>query len=285
MTTTQAGIDWLSITIPQGEKYAPSDFNNFGTERGKGMFGYTHVYDMPDGRIVMQNPDRPDMGTHIQYTGQSLAEIYQQKGMTGLATLRWHGYQAHKATRVDLAMDVHNGFTVHDVIAQWEMGNIETPMRKTRKVINMGEPGGTMYLGAKGADRIVRVYDKGAETGQNTCWTRIEAQFRRGYAQKVVADLTNAEKPLKRLSAIIRGIVDVHDWQPWRGVFAETPQPMTVSTSKETNTQLWLLKSCAPALAKLMIEDPKWVQSFMTHCEELSHEYQNSNLTAKVHIL
>lgn len=268
-------IDWISVTVKSGKTF-PSYLYSSGKEREKGMLGYTVVIDMPDGRIVMQNPSRPDMGTHVQYSGGAMEEIRKEHAISGVGLASFHATQGHKITRIDCAVDVFGGFTANECIARYEDGECKTPLRNARKVQEINGAGATLYLGRRGGDRMVRIYDKAAEQGVNGTWTRVEGEFRSNGAKKAVSNLINQDKQEQAIQGIVKGTVDYPDWGAWQEAMHQEPIDMSVERKKTDKTEEWLKTKVAPALAKLAKDRPEWLEQFRRHVDDMIIELQST---------
>ena len=91
-----------------------------------------------------------------------------------------------KITRIDLAHDFINGeFTPDDAKTAWESGGFDNKGQRPRARLHGYDwlddkrTGKTFYVGTPNSSRMVRVYDKGCEQGDNSSpWVRFELQLR-----------------------------------------------------------------------------------------------------------
>ena len=91
-----------------------------------------------------------------------------------------------KITRIDLAHDFINGeFTPDDAKTAWQSGGFDNKGQRPRARLHGYDwlddkrTGKTFYVGTPNSSRIVRVYDKGCEQGDNSSpWVRFELQLR-----------------------------------------------------------------------------------------------------------
>ena len=99
-------------------------------------------------------------------------------------------------TRIDLAIDTDDKQTVEKVVQKIRLGEY-TSVSKNRveyqKYQGGSNKGWTIYLGSFKSDRLMRIYDKGAEQGIDDYLVRFELQLKRDWAD-VVASLILAEK-------------------------------------------------------------------------------------------
>ena len=91
-----------------------------------------------------------------------------------------------KITRIDLAHDFINGeFTPDQAKTAWESGGFDNKGQRPRARLHGYDwlddkrTGKTFYVGTPNSSRMVRVYDKGCEQGDNSSpWVRFELQLR-----------------------------------------------------------------------------------------------------------
>ena len=91
-----------------------------------------------------------------------------------------------KITRIDLAHDFINGeFTPDQAKTAWQSGGFDNKGQRPRARLHGYDwlddkrTGKTFYVGTPNSSRMVRVYDKGCEQGDNSSpWVRFELQLR-----------------------------------------------------------------------------------------------------------
>lgn len=198
------------------ERSVKVDFLNFTTRRSlpdvislfaylsnplqpdeKGMYGYSFRMSSPDGVMVLYSAGRDDI--HVQLSGRACdRDLFSLIELVG---------PSDYVTRCDIAIDcIGSGFTcaeiwrllrggsftsVSSTIRQVEgilsrpgqsQDTIERLAQRVRKTrINSGH---TIYIGASTSDRMVRIYDKGAESETGADWLRFEIQLRRASANQ-----------------------------------------------------------------------------------------------------
>lgn len=199
------------------ERSVKIDFFNFTTRRSltdvlnlfaslpnplspqeKGLYGYKLSMVSPDGVSVLFSPDRPDV--HVQITGRG-CDALRLRCLDPCNLLS----SGDHVTRLDIAIDcINSGFSCSEIWgllqrgqfvsvssdirqiegvmsrgSQFERINRNSPKPKTSTRTNSGH---TIYVGASSSDRMVRIYDKGAEQETGTDWLRFEIQLRRDSA-------------------------------------------------------------------------------------------------------
>lgn len=271
MVSTNVIVDWISVTIKTG-RIAPSGLPEQGIEAQKGLLGYPLRMDMPDGRIVLTNPNRPDMGTHVIYSGDTLKTLRDDYGVSDVGLAMFHHKAGHTITRIDVAMDVFDGFTAKECIERYENQECVSPLRKASKIQSITGNGDTLYLGARGGDRMVRIYDKAAQTNTEGLWTRIEGEYRAYGAKAILSALENSPNYKLAIPGILKGTVDYPDWMNWNQAMKEESIDLTLERKVTSQTEKWLLEKVAPSLAKFADEHDGFLEKFMQHVELMIQE-------------
>lgn len=218
-------------------------------------FGRIHNY----GVRAYTNPRRQDMGEMVLMSGKTLEKM------------RLDGIEAYdyvelainsgveRFSRLDLAVDVHDGNFVVDDCESWrKQGLVKTRLsgyHYNKSENAKGIEGTTLYIGTKKSKSgFLRIYDKNAEQGivSDVPWLRIEAQFKTRKATNVAKKLWSA--PLSRAKTTI-GIINQFvefDHSLWREVFEGNKvkvRDTRVNTGEEKRRD-WLLTDVASAIAK-----------------------------------
>lgn len=209
--------------------------------------GYTVGSKYADGRQHWENPDRPEMGSHIQWDGEAcdncpldpvdlVIELQQAK---------------FSFTRIDMAIDAI-GFNLRPQRATEEIANdrCKTLARKCPFWGDPRDPGYTQYVGTKKSEIFVKLYDKAAEMGVSGDHTRIELTVKDRRADSAASALVR-DRDFRRL---VVAFVDFPEWDTWNAIMAVTLEKLPAER-KTSQTKLWLLRSAASALAKQMILD------------------------------
>lgn len=97
-----------------------------------------------------------------------------------------------KFTRLDIAHDDYSKkFTPRDLMEYWLSGQVSTPARFARCVASKQSGSDTFYLGKRGSERMLRVYDKAAESQGEIDAVRWEFEYRGEKAQAVALSIAN----------------------------------------------------------------------------------------------
>jgi hypothetical protein len=241
-------LDWIEGTFPEKTPVLlPENFSEDWHEC-KPRHGYTIGNAFSDGRVSLTAPLRPDMGTHIIWSGSSLAVC----PMLPSGLVHFLSRAGFRFTRLDMAIDVRN----------WKLKPRHATLKILQKEIitrakqcpRTDDPmfgGYTQYVGKKSSSLFLRIYDKAAQMGVNADWTRVElvASGRRANAASIAVIRGEDYRSL------VMGFVRFPTWAKWNAVMAS--KPVTIPTEKtRSNTEKWLLKQAAPALALILADAP-----------------------------
>lgn len=210
----------------------------------KAFHGYTVGSLYEDGRILMTNPERPDMGDHILWQGQACDNCPIDP-----IELVKHLHRAEFSfTRLDLAIDAIN-FNLRPQQATKEIGLERCKTRAKKYPINADarDAGYTQSIGKYSSEISLKLYDKAQERGIDEDWTRIELTVRQRRANKAAWEIVRGTD----FRGMVLAYCDFPDWPEWSVVMAadavKLPKEQTIG-----NTEKWLLDSCAPALARVI---------------------------------
>lgn len=258
MNTSHA-IDWLSATFqPPVTDFAVRGAAAFGYAAkawtdAKPMHGYTLAVQHPFGHIIMTNPGRPEMGTHLIMGGGSLSRLIDG-GINPLTMVKWCIDEGAKISRLDLAIDLYE--TPCNILALPTLARVKNDPGSALKwsLVQSSDGGATVYIGSRKSDKFMRIYDKAVQMGlPDSPWTRFELELKRDTAREIAAFLVGL--PIAQQSDYIKGIM--------KGLFnpddtlyqsVMTGESIHVGSTKDAsdNTLEWLVNSVAKTLAKQM---------------------------------
>lgn len=197
-------IDWLEFTykVPEGLNGLSvwdnflADFPEFEEMLDdmvlleKGRNGYTHVFAFTDEFTISYNPEEDRLGVHVTFPSRGLYRIMTIFGLDDFseyadaaALFRILKERSCKISRLDIAYDDYSKtFTPHD-FAKWKLdGRISTQCKVFGFMSSQANEGGTFYLGKRGGDRFLRIYDKEYESKGVIDAIRYEFELRRDWA-------------------------------------------------------------------------------------------------------
>jgi hypothetical protein len=240
-------IDWVSVTFKdtKSEMY-PQELSKEKVEC-KPFNGYNLAVRYSDGRIELRHTMRPEMGTHVVYSGSTLRNL----GVSPEAILSWCLKHGCTVTRLDVAIDCFNcGLKPQKATEEIEHDRCKTKARQFPLWNDAKMPGYTQYIGKKSSTAFCRIYDKAAEMGILGDYTRVECSFSGNRAQGAALACIRGED----YRGVVRGFVDFSDWSQWREIMSAVPVP-TREIRSISNTKRWLLDAAATSLAREMFLD------------------------------
>jgi len=242
-----ASIDWISVTFKDNKKVSyPQELTREKVEC-KPFNGYNLAVRYSDGRVELNHTTRQEMGTHVVFSGLTLANMSISRESI-LSHLVEHG---GTITRLDLAVDCKDcGLKPSDATERIKEGDCITLARKFPLWFDPTEKGYTQYIGKKSSTAFCRIYNKAAEMGADGDWTRVECSFGGDRAQMAARQCLRGED----YRALVRGFVDFSNWQEWEEIMS-IPPVQTKHTRTLSNTKRWLLSSAAPSLARELYLD------------------------------
>lgn len=258
-----AFIDWISVTHKRTGKHLPEMLPSTHQTTG-GRNGYTTGKLYTSGVVEMINPERPDMGIHIVYSGKVLQSIADNYGVSRDDVLRHHTTTGGRISRVDFAVDiVDSGLQLSNLWEQLENGSACTNSGHSRTQSG-NDKGDTVYVGSrKSRKKLVRCYDKAKEQGDFVSdYIRVELETRQDVARNAAKMYQDNGYTGDTITGMIKKFVDFPDYKLWTEIFEAEPMKIPVAPSGDGQTETWLLKQVAPALARVLIEDGDFMVRF-----------------------
>lgn len=239
-----ACIDWISATFKKGTEVKYHDQLSTKKTEFKPFNAYNVAVRYEDGRIELSHTVRKEMGTHVIASGDCIRKMPISAEDYLLALLAANAV----ITRIDVSVDIKNT-TLSVDRARCEIGQNRHKTRSRECPYwddSCKNKGKTQYIGKKSSTVFTRIYDKAKEMGiEGLKWTRVETVFQ---AEKAVSAAQLVAAGV-RLQALIKGHIDFPHWRKWQTCM--DAEAITVKYElKDTNTQKWLLMTCAPALAR-----------------------------------
>jgi len=264
------GIDWLSITLPIGSGYdglknPNAYFSGDSTQwqACKPINGYKDTYFSELGTLISYPAmTRPDMGIHIQYGGNAIRSLGQDKILSH--AIHWIGA---KVTRLDIKIDVmDDDFKVETLIQVLKSGEFACRTRKYFVIMSENE-GLTLYVGKRTSQRSLRVYNKSAEVAAKTTanledlpdnWVRIELETRDDRADSIFKQICATPE---QIDYIIRTAIDSYIqmvWPPWNAALKGKKTDLwSIARERRSAKKQWIVNVAIPALLDYLKVDPE----------------------------
>lgn len=257
LNAVSANIDFFSGVFfdNDGVALAHPDYFPLWTERPKGMLGYNKAWsDEVTGFIKAINTERPDMGMFITGGGQALERLCEQTGeSTRLKAAVRSGLDYARVSRIDLYIDVDDGGqAAHHFYQAVVREKIKTSARTVRFYHGTKiEQGITTYLGSQGGLRMIRIYDKNAESKGAIKATRVEIQTRHAYARQLWENLCKDTAYLNLLKVTcdaIRGVLPVSGVDAIEDALdGALPDVVPSRVEKDADFWLWIKRQVMPS--------------------------------------
>lgn len=257
MPENSSTIDWIGYTfhnmsadLEQKDLYPPG-LTRRGFQRNKGLLGYPIVWEFEDGRLELNNPNNTRMGTHVIYSGSTLATLYYSHGLTPLEILQFYFNKATLA-RLDLCHDIfEQRINFDQLIRQAKRGKAVTRAKNVKRVKEILGTGDTLYVGSETSEKRCRIYDKAAEQELIWLqWTRVELQTRNDVAREVELIIQANNYQVGVIPELIRGFIDFPDYDQWHAAFDVDSLEVTVPRSRVSSSREWLQKQVIRAIAR-----------------------------------
>ena len=273
---TEIKIDWLQVTFPVGVSLEFVQALFMGGDWAtleRGMYGYRRSVVKGNIRILYDGA-KTDMGIHAILSGQGCREL------EGYSMVGWQQFlgalltDGSHITRLDVAIDDYAHILDYATIRKSVADRaITTRYRQFREQISekLGtaediHPGRTMYFGSSKSETMIRIYDKGAEQGEEVERLRVELQTRDEKAMALAREIV--EQGPAAIPPIINGLLCFKEkndgdqqrdrWAAadWWALFLGTMEKVGLTVEPVTRTLekliTWVAKQVAPSLAVLM---------------------------------
>lgn len=265
-------LDWIACTFDSQPVYPAAWSQTWVTARA--FHGYALARKSGDGVLEMSNPERPDMGYHVQISGSALQALREYSTDSQIAS--W-ALSARKISRIDVAVNGHGvGMDASELLRLYHDGSCRTKIRKAPKIYVHGDNEGQgIYFGNRGATHAV-VYDKAQELGlKDELWTRVEFRANEDRSQQIAKIVSDGGD----VRPIVNAWVSYPGLQWWVDMMGKALSPLAPVEQKDTDTVLWLLRSAAPSLGREMALNPDIIHRFLEVAYAvMNEELSNGNL-------
>jgi len=270
-----AFIDWISVTHKHSGNKTHSQLPECSLKT-QARNGYTLALQSIAGVTMMQNPDRPDMGTHFIYTGKTLHKCNELYNVSRDDILRHHTSIGGSLSRIDFAIDIiDSNISLNNLWYQLENSTART--RSSHSRTQSGANGGdTVYVGSRKTRRkMVRIYDKAKEQKDFLSdYKRIELECRSTIARSSALQYQDSDYSPDAINSMIRGVIDFPDDKVWTTIFTHEATKIPVAPPTSGNTEAWLLNQAAPAMARVLSTNPefytRWLHAIQYHERKLN---------------
>ena len=209
-------LDWLEFTYLNfnGSEFGCTVYDNFCEEFPElekymeqmhmlkyGISGYSNCLQFNDDFMIWYNPKYEEMGVHVVFPGHSmhmLCDIFNLPTINDLVyakdLLQILDNRSCRITRLDICYDDYEKmFTPQDFVRFDVEGRIRTNTRTFGYLKSRQNEGHTVYIGKRGSERYLRIYDKNYESGGKINAIRYEFELRRDYVREIARMIRNCE--------------------------------------------------------------------------------------------
>lgn len=292
-------IDWLQYTLawPDSVQEWPIDNDEelaifrtcvpmlqveglppFRKEKNKalGMGGFTKTYNML-WCTAHVDPKRRHQKIGVRFTGANM-EAYRNLGGTDLRLIEFIKHNNGKPTRIDIAFDMFNfGIDPLVVYRDWMAGKVKTRARTVKpftKSVRAGDgtitSASTLYIGSRTSPVMVRIYEKGKETGTGLDWQRIELEIKDDKAAAVMNDIVRFGIE-KVGTTLLAEAMPTMPYKFWRELMKGGSVALEAVGRKKTARQVWIENVILPMLqdelnAEWEADEPTGVTQALEAC-------------------
>ena len=218
-----------------------------------GMKGYSLTYDLLYASAHV-DPKRRDMKVGVRMTGQDLG-AYRDLGGTDDKLIDFVTRSSATASRLDIAFDLFDyGIDVPRIYQDWKAGRVQCHARKVRPMTEgMKERDGqvseatTVYFGSRTSDLMVRIYEKGKESGTGLDWVRVELEIKGDKAKTIVQDCHRIGFAAVG-KQLLRDYFIKMPYKFWKELTAGTSDALTPVGRKQTEREAWIRNVVLPVL-------------------------------------
>ncbi|MBU4643159.1 replication initiation factor domain-containing protein, partial [Bacillus toyonensis] len=223
----RACIDWVQVTFKDiSTEYLVTrilglDFARFN-DLEVGQYGYRRC--LMYGNIMIYYDGRPDMGIHLQMSGQGCRQYESYDVKVWSELFRAVFYHKSKFSRLDVAIDDFKPyFEIPKLIEKIKNRELVSKFKDATRIekidIESGESkGNTIYYGSPQSRIQIRMYEKDLERAGKgfeleegiEAWNRTEIQARNERAQKIAGIIASNENGDEEIGQVVRGILSCY---------------------------------------------------------------------------
>lgn len=252
-----------------------------------GMKGYALTYDLLYASAHV-DPKRREMKIGVRMTGQDL-QAWRDLGGNDERLIGFVAGCKGSISRIDIAFDLFDyGIDVPRIYEDWKKGRIQCNARRARPLTDgVKEKDGsiteatTVYFGARTSDLMIRIYEKGKETGTGLDWVRVELEIKGDKAKAILADCERLGFPVVGRQ-LLRDYFQKMPYKFWKELTLGDSVALTSVGRKMTEREAWIRNVVFPVLVEEIAKE--WdgcIETGITRgVEELIREHWTIRATA-----
>jgi len=264
-----SALDWISVTVLKTTtKDAPRYLQGVERKPISGKNGYTSGWLYRSGSMQFWNDSSSRMGTHIVHSGQALQWLRDNK-VPSEELIEYHQNHGNRFSRIDYALDMvgDDTPTIMELMTLHENKQVKTLVRTKPKLIQLGlSQQETMTIGSTTSrTKLLQIYRKDIEQkleGFAGRWLRAELRMYGKNAIKSANYYAECEDKHSATTSLISGFCDYPNSSAWRSAISSDPHKIGVDAHKTGNTEEWLMTQVLPALARVTVENPSFLEHF-----------------------
>lgn len=240
------------------------------------MAGYTKTYNML-WCTAHVDPNRRHQKIGVRFTGENM-EAYRNLGGTDQRVIEFIAHNNGKPTRIDIAFDMFDfGIDPQRIYKDWLAGKVKTRARTLRPLSSSVRnkdgsttTASTLYIGSRTSPVMVRIYEKGKQTGTGLDWQRIELEIKDDKASAVMADIVRFG--VERVGrSLLAEAVPTMPYKFWRELMRGGSVALEAVGRKKTERQVWIENIILPMLtaeldAEWEADEPTGLTSMLEAC-------------------
>lgn len=208
-------IDWVEYTITDLDPTSHLSYLGFssGLTELQGGLGYSKSFMHDCGARIYFN-GRPDMGTHIKFSGSALRK-YPHNVYNIFFSAHTSGA---KYTRIDLALDLRDDpFTISHVYKKFREGLVSMLWHSCDLRESYGRDtklqGVTLYMGSRQSDVYLRFYDKHLESKDPAFKgvQRLELEYKKDAANLIGKSLEEGAWPQEKILSTLKKYLQIKE--------------------------------------------------------------------------
>src|SRR5689334_6433425 len=260
---TSFTVDWISAT------FDPEQYTNlmFGLHDGMSLSrvkavptrGYTQAIELESGLRLNWHEANEGQGMHMVASGSCLRWYYAH-GKDWRELFAVIDSCGGRTSRVDLAFDVKNTKLSPVDLCKPNLRAYKGKGRTPKFNALLGGDGSwTLYIGSRSSEKMLRIYDKAKEQGDYASdYIRIELETKGEVARAVGWNFAREATAscMGMALGLVKGVADF-DLAAWDRSLSGNVVGFSLPQGKARDTFGWLVKVCAPALAKEIEKHPK----------------------------